>query len=313
MTVPSLTIFTPTYNRAATLPRLYASLADQTSRDFKWLIVDDGSTDGTRDLIDGWKASAAFSIEYKYQENHGKHGAINTAIALVDTELVLVLDSDDELLPAAVETILRAYNTASPEERARLAGVWTVCIDSDGKRVSDALPEESIDTSIQELRYRYSVARDMLRCFVTSVWRRYPFPQTPPGICPYIPEGYVWSHMTREYSIRFLNVPCSRVHYQPTGLSAIARHQYRFSRSALYAYLQPLDSDLEWFWYEPVFFVMSAVQAVRYGLFSRELWRLSRSLDWKAKALMLAVAPTAIVLLARDWLSGRIAREMSLA
>ena len=97
------TIFTPTYNRAHTLPRVYESLLAQTFRDFEWLIVDDGSSDDTRELIGTWRQDGKISIQYHYQENQGKHFAHNLALQHARGNLFTVLDSDDECLPGALD------------------------------------------------------------------------------------------------------------------------------------------------------------------------------------------------------------------
>ena len=97
------TVFTPTYNRAHTLSRVYKSLADQTFKNFEWLIVDDGSTDGTKVLIEKWTEEASFPIRYFYQENQGKHIAHNLGVKKARGELFLSLDSDDTCVPEALE------------------------------------------------------------------------------------------------------------------------------------------------------------------------------------------------------------------
>ena len=95
-----LTIVTPTYNRAYILPKLFQALCVQSCKDFVWLIVDDGSADNTREVIDGF--SADFSIQYIYKANGGKHTALNVGIETITTELTVIVDSDDYLLPDAV-------------------------------------------------------------------------------------------------------------------------------------------------------------------------------------------------------------------
>ena len=92
-----LTIFTPTYNRAYILPKLYKSLCVQTCQDFEWLIVDDGSTDSTHELVDGWILEAKIAIRYFYQANSGKMRATNYAMKMASSELFVCVDSDDEL------------------------------------------------------------------------------------------------------------------------------------------------------------------------------------------------------------------------
>ena len=310
ITSPTLTVFTPTYNRAHTLPRVFESLRRQTSRDFCWLVVDDGSSDGTAELVREWQGKADFAVEYLYQPNSGKHNAHNAAVARAKTELLSIVDSDDELLPHAVERITGAWKSASASDRARLAGIWTLCANPDGTIVDGAFPREVIDASLQELRYRDRMNKEMLPTFVTAVLRQHPFPSTPPGACPYIPEAYVWMHITRTRLLRFLNVAC-RVYHRADGLSVMGREEYRLSRCIVFGYLGPLAYDLDWFWSHPRLFLLNAVQTARYAIFSRQWRTLVPPLPWRAKALLFAAAPVALLLLARDRLSGRIARQLA--
>jgi glycosyltransferase involved in cell wall biosynthesis len=308
--VTALTIFTPTYNRADTLPRTFASLKQQTSRDFVWFIVDDGSTDESRELIAGWIASADFHIKYVYQPNAGKHTAHNLAVSRSQTELFLILDADDELLPHAVDLITSEWARIPRAEKNRLAGIWTLSCTDDGQICGDRFPENSLDTSLQAMRYKYRCSGERLPCFTTAVLREHLFPSTPPGLCAYISEGYIWTAITRRYVIRFLNVPC-RTYHQGCGLSAMARHEYRMSRSVVFGYAAPLTNDWTWFWYAPGVFLFSAIQVVRYGMFCGELRRIAQPLCWQAKALLLGAVPVAVFLLTRDYVSGRIGRQLA--
>lgn len=90
-----ITVFTPTYNRAYTLSKCYKSLKQQTCKDFVWLIIDDGSTDNTQELVEEWITENEIEIQYHYQKNQGMHGAHNTAYELIETELNVCIDSDD--------------------------------------------------------------------------------------------------------------------------------------------------------------------------------------------------------------------------
>ena len=111
-----VTVFTPTYNRAYTLERLYNSLVEQTNNSFVWLIVDDGSTDNTAQLVNKFIAENKINIQYHCQENAGKSQAHNKGVALCETELFVCVDSDDYLAPNAIERVTHHWNYAKSLE-----------------------------------------------------------------------------------------------------------------------------------------------------------------------------------------------------
>ena len=119
----TLTIFTPAYNRAHTLGRTYESLCRQTCKDFCWLIVDDGSSDNTRQLVENWIAEERIPIRYIYQQNQGMHGAHNIAYRNIDTLLNVCIDSDDYMPDDAVEKILRCWNEKGNDSFTGLVGL----------------------------------------------------------------------------------------------------------------------------------------------------------------------------------------------
>ena len=102
----ALTVATPTFNRAHTLPGVYESLCAQTDKNFIWLVIDDGSTDNTAQLVEGWKNENIIEIEYVAKENGGKASALNLGIGMLETPYAVCLDSDDSFYPAAVEKAL---------------------------------------------------------------------------------------------------------------------------------------------------------------------------------------------------------------
>src|SRR2546423_7154708 len=97
------TVLTATYNRAHLLPRVYESLCAQTFRDFEWVIVDDGSTDGTRELVSSWHED--FPIRYFWKPNGGKHTAVNLGVQEAAGQFIVILDSDDRLIPDTLERL----------------------------------------------------------------------------------------------------------------------------------------------------------------------------------------------------------------
>ena len=82
------TVLTPTYNRAHTLARVYDSLCAQIFQDFEWVVVDDGSTDNTRELVEHWCQTAVFPINYVWQPNQHKKTAFNRGVREARGELV---------------------------------------------------------------------------------------------------------------------------------------------------------------------------------------------------------------------------------
>lgn len=119
----TLTIFTPTYNRAHTLPRIYESLKAQTAEDFEWLVVDDGSTDGTEELVRAWMEEGRIPIRYIHKENGGLYTAYNTAYANIETELNVCIDSDDALPADAVEKIVSIWRRRGSSRFAGITGL----------------------------------------------------------------------------------------------------------------------------------------------------------------------------------------------
>ena len=119
----TLTIFTPTYNRAHTLTRTYNSLRRQTCKDFEWLVIDDGSTDNTRELIQGFIDEAIIPIRYIYKENGGLYTGYNTAYANIETELNVCIDSDDYMPENAVELVVKTWRERGNEQYAGIIGL----------------------------------------------------------------------------------------------------------------------------------------------------------------------------------------------
>lgn len=119
----TLTIFTPTYNRSHTLERTYRSLCRQTCKDFEWLVVDDGSTDETYSLVQGWIDERAIPVRYIYKENGGLYTGYNTAYANIQTELNVCIDSDDFMPDNAVELIVKTWRERGSENHAGIIGL----------------------------------------------------------------------------------------------------------------------------------------------------------------------------------------------
>ena len=144
----SLTVFTPAYNRAQTLPRTYESLVRQDCKDFIWLIVDDGSTDQTKELVQKWQTEdAGFEIRYIYKSNGGMHTAHNIAYENIDTELNVCIDSDDCLADGSVRKILLTWEKV---KNKGYAGIIGLDADLEGRIIGKGFPDGLEETTLTE-------------------------------------------------------------------------------------------------------------------------------------------------------------------
>ena len=159
-----LTVFTPTYNRRERLKKVYESLCCQTCKDFIWLIVDDGSTDDTSQLIKQWIFENRLKINYIYEENRGKAFAHNTAVQACETEAFTCLDSDDYLVEDAVERILIKWNLIVSQER--IAGMISPRRMNSTNLYSNQIPEFG---TIQDLYDRHGFHGETLIVFKTKI------------------------------------------------------------------------------------------------------------------------------------------------
>lgn len=192
-----ITVFTPTFNRAHLLPRLYESLGKQTFKDFEWLMVDDGSVDETRKVVAGLE-NGIFPVRYFFQENGGKHRAINRGIKEAKGELFLILDSDDTLPPDALERI--AFYYLQIKDDHAFGGVCGYMAHHDGTVIGRGCDLPLLDTNSIDLRYKYHVEGDLLEVFRTSVLKEIHFPEIQGE--KFVPEALVWNRIACKYKLR---------------------------------------------------------------------------------------------------------------
>lgn len=217
-----LTVFTPAYNRAHTLSRTYESLCRQSRKDFVWLIVDDGSSDGTAELVQKWQESDnGFEIEYIHKENGGMHTAHNTAYANIRTELNVCIDSDDIMPPHAVEYILRKWDEVKD---CGFAGIIGLDADFDGKIIGKAFPDGLCETTVSGY-YAAGGAGDKKLVYRTDVINRYPEYPVFEGE-KYVSLAYKYLLIDQDYRLAVLDEVLCNVEYQPDGSSNNMFRQY---------------------------------------------------------------------------------------
>lgn len=216
-----LTVFTPTYNRAHTLERTYQSLCRQTCQDFEWLIIDDGSTDNTAELVDKWKQEANFKIIYIYQENQGMHGAHNTAYRNITTELNTCIDSDDYMPDDAVECIIKFWHTFGEDKYAGFIGLDQR---EDGTIIGGSLPSVPIATTLYDY-YASGGSGDKKLVYRTDIITKYPEYPIFEGE-RYVGLGYKYMLIDQDYKLLTFNHPLVVVEYQADGSSNNMYRQY---------------------------------------------------------------------------------------
>lgn len=195
-----LTIFTPVYNRKDTLTRLYESLLRQSRKDFHWVVVDDGSTDGSGELIEEFKRSSPFEIEYKFVQNGGKMRAINIGVTLARGEFFLIVDSDDYISDDCVEKILK-YGKELP---SNLGGMIFRKIDIKTQEITGKpYPQHIMDSSPIEIVYKLGIDGDKAEVFRTEYLRENPF-KVYEGE-KFIPEAIIWVKIGEEYKMRYID------------------------------------------------------------------------------------------------------------
>ena len=221
-TDPVLTIFTPAYNRAHTLPRTYESLCRQKCKQFVWLIIDDGSTDNTAELVKGWQSrSNGFPIRYIYKENGGMHTAHNTAYANIDTELNVCIDSDDMLADNAVELILNKWHEVKDKG---FAGIIGLDADFNGNIIGKSFPQDMTETTLSGY-YAAGGSGDKKLVYRTDVIKAYP-PYPVFSGEKYVALAYKYLLIDQDYKLAVLNQTLCNVEYQPDGSSKTMLKQY---------------------------------------------------------------------------------------
>lgn len=217
-----LAILTPAYNRKEMLKRLYTSLKEQTCGDFVWLVVDDGSTDGTEEEVKGWMELGEIKIGFIRKENGGKHTALNVGICQIEEELTFIVDSDDYLTKDAVETVL-AYGEKYREKKKekKLCGYCFLRHYSDGKVNTAYFPKDEYIGNYVETRINGNIGGDKAEVFYTSILREFPFQEYPGE--KFMPEDAVWIAMSQKYDMVHINKGIYICDYLEGGLTRTGR------------------------------------------------------------------------------------------
>lgn len=228
-----ITIFTPTYNRGYTLNKCYESLCRQNFKDFEWLIIDDGSSDNTEEIINRFSDEKLITIRYYKQENQGKHVAINYGVSLAQGELFFIVDSDDYLTENALEIIEKNWVEVDDKD---IVGIGGRCkfINSINKPFNfkgDYHDQDAVKFNLVE-----NNNQDKAEVFTTNIMRKYPFPVIKGE--KFMTEAVVWYKMAEDgYKLRWINQDLYVAEYQDDGLTKNAyKHRIQSINSTILGY-----------------------------------------------------------------------------
>jgi len=273
MTELKLTVFTPTYNRSKTLMRLYDSLLKQTFREFIWLVIDDGSTDDTRLIVDGWIKEGKLSIEYHYKQNGGKHTAMKLAWELANTMYITSIDSDDEFLPDAFKLYMDewakieiSYNCDS------FAEIRANTIRPDGSLNGNYIIGNNIDyldSFWHEMVLKNKNNNELSVCW--NLEKLTECVKIPEKFWLYdkvnfIGEGVFWARIGRKYKTRYLNNSVVKVHYDGGESLLRAQNKSQLLYNIIVSTKYFLDENFDYFFWNPKYFINPLIKFIITGV-----------------------------------------------
>lgn len=256
-----ITVLTPTFNRGGGLQSLWDSLQKQTVKDFEWLVVDDGSTDGTKNLITQLQENSDFPIRYIYKSNGGKHTALNVGIQTICSELTFIVDSDDCVTDDAVESILKIHQKYRSQNN--ICGYAFLRAFPDGKVNGKKFDvNEKIGSYIDVRVNGDDTGADKAEVFKTHCLKEFPFPEYPNE--KFLGEDLVWVRMARKYEMVHINKAIYVGNYLEDGLTNNRRkHNIASPIGCMHRAEEFMESDLK-----TRYRIKGGLQYIVYGRFA---------------------------------------------
>ena len=258
-------VFTPTFNRANTIGRVYEHLCKQTLHNFEWIIVDDGSVDNTEEIVRKWINENKISIVYIKQKNGGKHRAFNRAVQIAQGEIFICLDSDDYYVETALE-IIYSYHLKH-KDNPLLAGFSCNSLDLHGNLIGTSLPVDELIISHYDLYNSLSVKGDKGLIYYTHILKKYPFPEFKNEF--FVTEALVLNRISLRYKICCIKQNLGIIDYQNDGLSSKYRCLCLRNPNGYALYI----NERNYFKLSFKNYVINAASYVRYSLFARKSFR----------------------------------------
>jgi glycosyltransferase involved in cell wall biosynthesis len=289
-----ISVVTPSYNRCHTLMDAYKSLLDQDVM-LEWIVVDDGSTDDTAEAVKAMAEEAPFPVSYVRQTHAGKHIAVNRGVSLARGTLVGLLDSDDQILPGALDRLVTHWNGI--QDKAGYVGVTGLVIEESGRVMGERFCADAVDANWQEMRYRYRIKGEKWGLQRADVLRAHPFPQE----SGFVIESIIWREIGKAYRTRYVNDVLLRKRLTGSDRLSVISFQRR-AHTVGQHYKDILSEDLQWFINNPIFFAVGAAQFSRALFHDRvPVYRQAGMLPrWSSRILWAAAVPVGWFFYLRD-------------
>lgn len=298
--VPAFTIFIPSYNRAYCLDRALQSVADSTFKDLEVVLIDDGSTDETRELVADWQHRGLFALRYIYQANAGKAAAHNRAVEAARGFLFVTLDSDDSLLPDALEQVQIHWADIPEQDRPAFSGIAGLVQETDGSTSGTPYPSDCIDSTYLEIQTLGTIHGDKREATRTEVLRKFPYPMFPGE--RHVRDDLIFRRLAHRYRTRFVNVPLVIGRRESDGITAnIRSFRRRNPRGMQLAFLEEIT--LHDAYLNTSQLRRCHVRYVRYSLHSG-IGPLKQYREVKHKLLWIAALPAGV----GAWLGDKLRR-----
>lgn len=228
-------IITPTYNRKHLISRVYHSLEQQTCQDFKWIIVDDGSTDGTADLINQWQKTSKFEIEYYFLDiNKGKANAVNYALKKCHEKYTIIADSDDTFHQNTLEELLKIWHSIEDKEKNNICAIWSLVIDEKNNIKGDKFPKDRWQVGFEErvLKRKQQLHGDKWHCWLTEILVTYPLYTDK---FSHIGESHTWNRINKTYDFLCINSTFLKAYVTQNSLITSKKPRKVKARGAYYS------------------------------------------------------------------------------
>lgn len=292
----AFTVCMPTYNRAHIISKAIESLSKQTFRDFELLIIDDGSTDNTEEVVLAWQRRVSFPIVYHWQTNQSMCGAINTGVQLARGELFIKLDSDDEMAPNALERIRFHWGNIPQAQRDQFAGIEGLMQDTKGVVSGGMYPQDVFTSDYLETRQRLGVGGEKSAAMRTDVLRRFPYPRFEGE--KYVRYDLVLEEISECYKFLYVNEVFEIFEYQPDGMTRnIQRVRSLNPQGFRHYYRENIVRRAKYYTAQKLFSYYA--KYIRFSL----LCGVGLALQWKevpSKLYWLAALPLALIKWPRD-------------